>query len=210
MRIKTTALLITLFLVHDADGYIANHFRPRCANTLRDQPLAGRWLLSSLMAGDHVDDPFEVESNPLDDEEPEAHQYNRTPPPAASRGISSGPTPRPNPYNIPTDPVGEWEWYYQRLKARHDAIQQYGTDENVAIDVVEESLLRHWMAQQRKMLMKTLGVLDLGQEKNWGTAYLTREKKERLDAAGKCRTFILFCMFAYGCLSPTQFDTTRI
>jgi hypothetical protein len=37
------------------------------------------------------------------------------------------------------------------------------------------------MAQQRKSFMKTLGVLDLGEKANWGTCYLSRDRKERLD-----------------------------
>ena len=85
------------------------------------------------------------------------------------------PLAQPNPYKVPAKQEDEWEWFYSKLKSRKSAL---GPDTNI----IEEALLRNWMAQQRKSFMKTLGVLDLEEKANWGTTYLSRARKERLDA----------------------------
>lgn len=100
-----------------------------------------------------------VDSHPLDDPEP---------------CLPSRPWTKTNPRNIPIQQDDEWEWFYSKLKARNNATGQ-------DTDIMEESLLRNWMAQQRKSFMKTLGVLDLSEKANWGTSYLSRQRKERLD-----------------------------
>jgi hypothetical protein len=100
-----------------------------------------------------------VDSHPMDDLEP---------------CLPPRPLTQPNPYKIPTNQQDEWEWFYSKLRDRKSAL---GPDTNI----IEESLLRNWMAQQRKSFMKTLGVLDLGEKANWGTTYLSRDRKERLD-----------------------------
>jgi hypothetical protein len=108
------------------------------------------------------DDEFAylVDSHPLDDPEP---------------CLPSRPWTKTNPYDIPIKQDDEWEWFYSKLKARNKATGHNDTD------IIEESLLRNWMAQQRKSFMKSLGVLDLSEKANWGTIYLSRQRKERLD-----------------------------
>jgi len=78
-----------------------------------------------------------------------------------------------NVYNIPVDRDEQWDFFYQMLQ----------TAENMSSTDVRQSILRSWCAEQRKSYMKTLGVLDLGVRSNWGTEYLTRERKQRLDVA---------------------------
>lgn len=78
-----------------------------------------------------------------------------------------------NVYNIPADRDEQWNFFYQMLQ----------TVENMPSTDVRQSILRSWCAEQRKSYMKTLGVLDLGVRSNWGTEYLTREQKQRLDVA---------------------------
>jgi len=51
--------------------------------------------------------------------------------------------------------------------------------------LAHQSPLRNWIADQRKSYMKTIGILDLGARRsNWGTPYLLRSHKERLDEVG--------------------------
>lgn len=136
-----------------------------------------------------VIDPYAhlVESHPMDDPEPNAVTSDLTPLPGDKLMKAEI-----NPYNIPTNPDEEWEWYYEKLKAREDD----ASDRNS----VEESLLRYWMAKQRRGFMKTLGVLDFGVYSNWGTAYLPLERKQRLDAAG----------FYWGHLQPANLTNDLI
>lgn len=103
-----------------------------------------------------------VDSHPMDDQEP---------------CLPPRPVTQPNPYKIPTKQDDQWEWFYSKLKSRKSALE-HGRHTNI----IEEALLRNWMAQQRKSFMKTLGVLDLGEKDNWGTTYLSRHRKQRLDA----------------------------
>ena len=141
--------------------------------------------LDSLAASDRgkSDDCFDelVESHPLDDPEPEAPTYSPPKVPKVLRHRQQVVTP--NPYGIPQG-EGEFEWFRERLRVRHEARRMFGDDACVSKGNVEEALLRHWMAKQRKRFMKTLGILSLSQRSNWGTTYLTRREKERLDAVG--------------------------
>ena len=117
----------------------------------------------------HDEFEFLIESHPLDDAEPTLPIQRREPnsPPASFQSKSM----------IPTDPQEEWKWFYNLLKERN-------TQDNTTFakdNILEESLLRQWMAQQRKAFMKSLGVLDCNDKSNWGTPYLTRAQKELLD-----------------------------
>jgi len=76
-------------------------------------------------------------------------------------------------YNIPADKEEQWDFFYQMLQ----------TAESMSSTDVRQSILRSWCAEQRKSYMKTLGVLDLGLRSNWGTEYLTKERKGLLDSA---------------------------
>ena len=139
-------------------------------------------LLQSTNNNLNIDhDEFEslVETHPLDDPEPSPSESQR------AKSLLS------NNNNIPVDSQQEWEWFYSKLKQRNEDQQQKDT---IALtnDMMEESLLRHWMAKQRKAFMKTLGVLDLNDKENWGTPYLSRPQKELLDAVG----------FSWGHLQP--------
>jgi hypothetical protein len=117
----------------------------------------------------HDEFEFLIESHPLDDVEPTL--------PIQRRGPNSPPASFQSKSIIPTDPQEEWKWFYNLLKERN-------TQDNTTFvkdNILEESLLRQWMAQQRKAFMKSLGVLDCNDKSNWGTPYLTRAQKELLD-----------------------------
>ena len=88
-----------------------------------------------------------------------------------------------NPYKLPLDKEEQWTFFY-------DMLREYNRKHNQTVTAipagpaVHQSLLRNWCADQRKSYMKTLGVLDIGQRANWGTSYLTWQKKKLLDEAG--------------------------
>lgn len=97
--------------------------------------------------------------------------------------------------SIKHDQDEEWEYFYQKLqqhtsnetnnkKNSATTTTSSSSSSGTTLDVREQSLLRNWCADQRKSYMKSLGVLDLGEKANWGTEFMTRERKERLDAAG--------------------------
>jgi len=154
---------------------------------------------------EEVDDPTTVcedvyadliESHPLDDTEPQSLSKMFPDPEMPVSSSSSTATlkilrhrpSKSNPYNIPEDSVAEWEWYYKLLQEQQQSLlNSSSTNNNIFggdMGGVKESLLRNWMASQRKSFMKTLGVLDLGDKANWGTEYMTLERKKRLDQAG--------------------------
>lgn len=122
------------------------------------------------------------ESNPFDDLEPNALPASQLPTQIKELKLKRRQAVTINPYNIPQNSEKEWEWFYERLRVRHEARSK--NHQVGPTDPIEESLLRHWMALQRKSFMKSLGVIDLADKANWGTEYLTRERKERLDLLG--------------------------
>jgi hypothetical protein len=134
----------------------------------------------TIQSYDYID--LDTDTNPYDDPEPEAL------PPSPLSKMAHPTTTRlkrrkrvnANPYSIPEAPNEEWEWFFEKLE-RESELRAVG---NRPVDPIEESLLRHWMAKQRKSFMKSIGVLDLADQANWGIEYLTRERKERLDQAG--------------------------
>jgi Helicase associated domain len=124
----------------------------------------------------------DTDTNPYDDPEPEAlppSPLSKMPHLTAMR-IKRRKQVVANPYSIPEAPNEEWEWFFEKLE-RESEFRAVG---NRPFDPIEESLLRHWMAKQRKSFMKSIGALDLADQANWGIEYLTRERKERLDQAG--------------------------
>jgi len=137
-----------------------------------------------------------VESHPLDDPEPIAPTYKDPEPPRALQRLCSSDyyaTITPNPYGIPqNDTAAEFEWFRKRLLIRRNARRLFdGDDSSVQVvsvhgsKTVEDALLRHWMAHQRRRFMKTLGILELTNNRShWGTTYLTKREKKQLDAVG--------------------------
>lgn len=129
-----------------------------------------------------IADPYEnlLESNPYDDLEPDPpEKYPFATPDSllpAVKSLQTGESLKANPFNIPIDPDEEWDWYYQLFVSYKN--------QNANSNPVMESLLRNWMASQRKSYMKTLGILDISSKTNWGTRYLTQRQKKSLDEVG--------------------------
>eukprot|EP00560_Eucampia_antarctica_P010132 CAMPEP_0197830360 /NCGR_PEP_ID=MMETSP1437-20131217/6969_1 /TAXON_ID=49252 ORGANISM="Eucampia antarctica, Strain CCMP1452" /NCGR_SAMPLE_ID=MMETSP1437 /ASSEMBLY_ACC=CAM_ASM_001096 /LENGTH=464 /DNA_ID=CAMNT_0043432711 /DNA_START=161 /DNA_END=1551 /DNA_ORIENTATION=- len=88
-----------------------------------------------------------------------------------------------NPYKLPLEKEEQWMFFYDML-CEHNVKYNRTVVAIPAGPAVHQSLLRNWCADQRKSYMKTLGVLDIGQRANWGTYYLTGQKKQLLDQAG--------------------------
>ena len=128
------------------------------------------------------EDKDDEDSNPFDDPEPKAPPASQLPIQIKQLKLKRRQTVTINPYNIPKNPEEQWEWFYERLRVRYEARSK--NHQVGPTDPIEESLLRHWMAMQRKSFMKSIGVIDLADKTNWGTEYLTRERKERLDLLG--------------------------
>mmetsp|Transcript_6341 Transcript_6341/g.9662 ORF Transcript_6341/g.9662 Transcript_6341/m.9662 type:complete len:369 (+) Transcript_6341:194-1300(+) len=176
-RLLWISWLVFGFQFYWGESMLVNSFSSSGQNLIQEE--VGRKHTTLFMsAGKEIEnrrtqslDPFAhlAESNPYDDPEPASLTSRKQPMPKLTK-------PHQNSYKIPEDPDEEWEWFYNKLKARQDG----ETGQNA----IEESLLRNWMANQRKSFMKTLGVLDIGEPSNWGTDYLPLGRKRRLDSVG--------------------------
>jgi len=103
----------------------------------------------------------------------------RVSPRARRRGrYLSGPI-NTNPYNIPPDAEEKWEFFYSLLLT---FFKENGHTNVEAGPKVNQSLLRNWMAEQRRSHMKTLEILLPEEVKD--VQALSPEKKKRLDDAG--------------------------
>jgi len=173
--------VLILFLVQECRGFLAQ-YSPRVKKVrpclLESKSNDSSNVVEITSAVFH--DEFEalVESHPLDDPSPPERQRVRSPQSTSM---------------IPTDPQEEWKWFYSKLK--DGSVAETDTSAaSLSNNILEESLLRQWMAQQRKAFMKTLGVLDLNDKANWGTPYLSRQQKELLDSVD----------FPWGHLQPSS------
>eukprot|EP00586_Coscinodiscus_wailesii_P012198 CAMPEP_0172500620 /NCGR_PEP_ID=MMETSP1066-20121228/140987_1 /TAXON_ID=671091 /ORGANISM="Coscinodiscus wailesii, Strain CCMP2513" /LENGTH=387 /DNA_ID=CAMNT_0013274951 /DNA_START=140 /DNA_END=1303 /DNA_ORIENTATION=- len=86
----------------------------------------------------------------------------------------------PNPYNIPSNQDDRWEFFYELLVI---FFNENGHTNVESGPKVNQSLLRNWMAEQRRSYMKTIGILA-NEDDIKEVMPLTIEKKKRLDNAG--------------------------
>lgn len=116
-------------------------------------------------------------SNDDDDEAKETTSVE-TPPvsPRRSRRRRRGAPPVAvrNPYNIPSDPDERWDFFYRHflehwLERGHTMVRP-----GIAVN---ESLLRNWVAEQRRGYMRVLGIIE-------GNRTISIDRKIELDRIG--------------------------
>lgn len=78
------------------------------------------------------------------------------------------------PYNVPEDPDERWEFFYKYLL---EFYLQHGHTHIPVGAKVNQSLLRNWIAEQRRAYMRVLGILE-------GKNLLPMDRRIRLHQAG--------------------------